>query len=54
MENKEFIKNYIRVEKTKNIPRNWLCRLFGHHPSCRRCDPNCETELLIKKNIKTD
>ncbi len=24
MENKEFVKNYIRVEKTKNIPRNWL------------------------------
>ncbi len=54
MENKEFVKDIIRVEKAKNIPRNWLCRLFGHHPSCRRCDPNCETELLIKKKIKTD
>ncbi len=54
MENKEFVKNYIRVENTKNIPWNWPCRLFGHHPSCRHCDPNCETELLIKKKIKTD
>ncbi len=52
MENKEFVKNYIRVEKTKNIPRNWLCWLFGHHPRCRRCDPKCETELLIKKKDK--
>lgn len=52
MENKVIVKKIIRVEKTKNIPRNWLCRLFGHHPSCRRCDPNRETELLIKKKDK--
>ncbi len=52
MENK-FVKNYIRVEKFE-YTMNWLRQLFGHYPSCRRCDPKCENELLIKKKIKTD
>lgn len=38
------------VTRTKNIPRNWLCRLFGHFPECRHCDPDRETQSMITKN----
>jgi len=38
------------VEKTKNIPRNWLCHLFGHFPDCTLCDPDRETQPLIIQN----
>ncbi len=50
MENKEFVKNYIRVENTKNIPWNWA--FVGYLAIIQVADvviANCETELLIRK-----
>ena len=39
----------LRYQRTKNIPRNWLCRLFGHSPNCNRCDPDRETQPILSK-----
>ncbi len=44
--------NYVKLvgERTKNIPRNWFCRLFGYFPDCKHCDPDMEAQPLIHKN----
>lgn len=39
-----------KYQRTRNIPRSWFCRLFGHMPDCQHCDPHRETQPLLGKN----